>query len=171
MRESITILMVPFLLWGGAAFADDLAITEVGLQPAQAYDQDSIVDNPVSGQQLFPTVYLSYEGAEAPSLSVQFYIDGELECQANVSNFTAGEWVFYCNATWTVEPGTHTVEARLDTANAVTETDETNNIDSIVYNIAGGGSTPTPTSTSTPSPSPTTPDGIDPTRPRSWDCF
>ncbi len=134
------------------AQADDIVIDQVALQTEAIFDPQTIVANPMVGQQLFHTVYFNYDGAAVPSMTIEMVRDGATACEVTIPNFDSGNWVVFCNTPWTVESGKHTFEAILDLNNQISETDEQNNTGMVMFDIAGSGPTPTPTMQSTTTP-------------------
>lgn len=131
-------------LMGAIALADDLVIDQVVLQTDAAYAPESIVANPVVGQELLLTVYFTYDGAQVPGMSFEIRLDGNQKCMDTIANFESGGWVAYCSTRWVVEPGSHTVEAFLDTGNDIVESNEQNNSGSKTFDIQGNSPTDHP---------------------------
>lgn len=98
------------------------------------------IEVPTPGQELYFHFDYRVGGAGDPFMaSVAATLDGEPYCNGPIE-FTPGiDGVVWCPAPFTATEGTHTVEWEIDSEEAISETDETNNFASITFFVGGSG--------------------------------
>ena len=111
----------------GAASLPDLTLYKVGFNKPEPFEEGDIVS--------FGAQIVNQGDADAYNFRVEVYIDGQLNDYGPISLGAGQGAEIWSENPWRATGGTHVVEWRVDTTNAVAESNESNNTKSRTFTV------------------------------------